>query len=448
MTDITSPPDLTAFGADAALVRVGMLGCGTVGAELLRILDRRADQIARETGVRPVVVRAAVRDLGRRRDVPLDASAFTSDPHEVVTAKDVDVVVEVVGGTEPAGDLVAAALESGKPVVTANKELIARRGPELLEIAEACGVDLLFEAAVGGGIPVIRSVTESLAGEHVRRVLGIVNGTTNYVLTRMSEEGSDFAAALAEAQALGYAEADPSADVEGRDAAQKAAILASLAFGTRVSEADVHAEGITHIHPTDVDMARRLGYAIKLLAIAEVDDAGAVSARVHPAMVPLTHPLASVRLSFNAIFVEGDSAGELMLYGRGAGAGPTAIAVAGDVIDAARNLRQRARGPHVAPPVYRTIRPLTSMSSMFYLRLHVVDRPGVLAAVAGILGRHDVSIRSVIQEGRRDDAELVMVTHLSREADMQATLVELEQLEVVGSVAALLRVVGEEDETP
>ncbi len=426
-------------------VRVGLLGCGTVGGAVVRMLVDRAGPVEAKTGIALEVVRVAVRDVERDRDVPLGAEHFTTDPERVVAASDVDVVVEVMGGLDPAGALVATALQAGKPVVTANKELMADRGPELLDVAEGSGVDLLFEAAVGGGIPLIRPITESLAGERIHRLLGIVNGTTNYILTRMSEEGSDFATALAEAQALGYAEADPTADVEGLDAAAKAAILASLAFGTRVHASDVHTEGITGLLVRDIELGKRLGYAVKLLAVAEADEGG-VAVRVHPALLPVTHPLAAVRLSFNAIFIEGENVGELMFYGRGAGGGPTATAVVGDVIDAARNLRQGARGPHAAPPVGTSVRALADVAGQFYVRLEVVDRPGVLAAVAGVFGAHGVSIRSVIQEGRENDAELVLITHRSAERAMAATLAELAAQEAVKSVAATLRVVGEEAE--
>lgn len=432
-------------------IGIGFIGCGTVGAEAVRILQSRRDEIGRYTGLDLDVVRVAVKDPTRDRGVALPADVFTTDPAAVVADDAVDVVVEVVGGLEPAGTLIADALAAGKPVVTANKELVAVRGPELLDVARAAGVDLLFEAAVGGGIPLIRPITESLAGEDIVRFMGIVNGTTNYILTRMAEDGIDFADALAQAQDLGYAEADPTADVDGHDAAQKAAILASLAFGTAVHADDVHCEGIRSVTARDIAMAERFGYAVKLLAIGEFvedDTAGAaraVSVRVHPAMIPRTHPLASVRLSFNAVFVEGASAGEQMFYGRGAGGGPTAIAVVGDLIDAARNLRQGAVGPHMARQELHPVRRIDEIANQFYVRLEVDDRPGVLAAVAGVFAAHDVSIKSVLQHDGDNGAELVLVTHLSREADMDATLADLAALDGIREVASRMRVTGDGD---
>ncbi|MCC7076435.1 MAG: homoserine dehydrogenase [Acidimicrobiia bacterium] len=424
-------------------VRVGFLGCGTVGAEAVRILVERAEAIHRYTGIDLAVAAIAVRDPARDRG--LDPALFTADAKAVVEDPDIDVVVEVMGGLEPTEELVAAALESGKPVVTANKELIAKRGGSLLDVAERANVDLLFEAAVGGGIPLIRPITESLAGEDIRRVIGIVNGTTNYILTRMTEEGGSFDEILADAQHLGYAEADPSADVDGHDAAQKAAILASLAFGTHVHADDVHTEGIRAVRGRDIGMASRLGYVVKLLAVCEFADADAVSVRVHPAMLPATHPLAGVRLSMNAVFVEGVSAGEQMFYGAGAGGGPTAIAVVGDVVDAARNLVQGARGPHVARAEVHPVTDMMSISNEFYVRLEVMDEPGVLATIAGVFGGHGISIKTVIQEGREADAEIVLITHPCEEAAMQATLRELRGLEPVEEVAAVLRVLGEDE---
>jgi len=339
-------------------------------------------------------------------------------------------------------------------VVTANKALLAQAGAELAELASANRVDLLYEASVAGAIPVIRPLRESLAGERVVRVMGIVNGTTNYILTRMDEDGMDYADALAEAQALGLAERDPTADVAGDDAAAKAAILAGLAFGSDVVGADVHREGITGVRAVDVAYAARLGYVIKLLAVAELVDADPVhgdvadgppdvSVRVHPAMVPRTHPLASVRGAFNAVFVEGEAAGELMLYGRGAGGAPTASAVLGDLIDAARNLAQRAPAP--APRRGATgLRPIDELRSAFYLNLEVVDRPGVLAAVATVFGDHGVSIRTMEQEGLGDEARLIFLTHAAREGDVRATLDGLRQLEAVDRVGSVLRVVDGE----
>lgn len=417
-----------------------------MGAEAVRILAARRQAIARYSGVDVEVSAIAVRDIGRGRDVPLPPGVFTTDLASLVESADVDVVVEVMGGTDPAGALVAAALDRSKPVVTANKALMAAEGPALLERAEAHNVDLLYEASVGGGIPIIRPLTETLAGEYVHRVMGIVNGTTNYILTRMDEEGADFASVLADAQALGYAEAEPSADVDGHDAAQKVAILATLAFGTRVHDSDVPTEGIRGIEAHDLELGRRLGYVVKLLAVAEYDaDDDAVLARVFPAMIPEAHPLATVRLSYNAVFVEGESAGQMMFYGQGAGAGPTAMAVVGDVVDAARNLRQGARGPHVPRRQLHGIKDAAAATSQYYVRLEVEDRPGVLAEIAHAFGDQGVSLKSVLQEGRQADAELVMITHASREADVEKAVEAIRALAGVETVAAVLRVVADED---
>jgi homoserine dehydrogenase len=366
---------------------------------------------------------------------------LTHDAASVVADPEIDVVVEVIGGIEPARTLILDAVKAGKPVVTANKELIANVGQELFDAAADAGVDLLFEAAVGGGIPLIRPLRESLAGERIRRVTGIVNGTTNYILTRMAEEGADYAEALAEAQQLGYAERDPTADVEGFDAGAKAAILASIAFGCRVVAGDVYREGIRDITAADIAYAGRLGYVVKLVAIAEHLPDDDVAVRVHPAMVPSTHPLASVRDSFNAVFIEGESVGELMLYGRGAGGMPSASAVLGDLIDAAHNLRAGSVGRplHLRPVRLRSI---DDLSSAYYLDLEVADRPGVLATVAGVMGAHGVSIKSMEQEGAGSGARIVFVTHEARERDVQACIGELRALDVVSRVGTLLRVLG------
>jgi homoserine dehydrogenase len=422
-------------------VRVGLLGCGNVGGALVAILARDADAIATRTGVRLEITRIAVRSTVKERSVAIDPALLTHDPAEVVADPDVDVVVEVMGGIEPARALILDALKAGKPVVTANKELVANVGQELFEAASTAGVDLLFEAAVGGGIPLIRPLRESLAGERITRVTGIVNGTTNFILTRMAEEGADYRAALAEAQQLGYAERDPTADVEGYDAGAKAAILATIAFGARVVAGDVYREGISGVTAADIAYAARLGYVVKLVAVAELSDEGAVGVRVHPAMVPTTHPLASVRDSFNAVFIEGEAVGELMLYGRGAGGMPTASAVLGDLIDAAHNLRSGGVGrtPLPSPAVLRSIDDLTSA---YYLDLEVLDRPGVLARVAGVMGDHGVSIRSMEQEGTGDGARIVFITHTALERDIQSCLTELRSLDVVAKVGTLLRVLG------
>jgi homoserine dehydrogenase len=426
------------------IVRIGMLGCGTVGSAVARTLAEHADDIARRAGVRLAIARVAVRDVDRDRDVPLPPDVFTTDAGSIVVDPDVDVVLELLGGLEPARGLALRALAAGKPVVSGNKELLANAGAELEDAAIAAGVDLAYEAAVAGGIPLIRPLRESLAGDRVTRMLGIVNGTTNYILTRMSERGSSFDEALAEAQRLGYAEADPTADVEGFDAAAKCAILASIAFDARVTIHDVFREGIAQVTAADIADANRLGYVLKLLAIAELDD-GAISVRVHPAMVPAAHPLASVRDAYNAVFIEAEKAGRLMFYGRGAGGEPTATSVIGDLIRVGRHLvfGGRMQNPDGDMPE-RPIRPMAEAHGQYYVNLHVEDRPGVLAEIAEVFGRNDVSIERVWQEGSGEEASLVFITHRANEGAFQATLHELHERRSVRAVASLLRVEGDE----
>jgi homoserine dehydrogenase len=426
------------------VIRVGVLGCGHVGSALVRLITEHGPLVEARSGVKIEVARVAVRNLAKERDVDVPAERFTHDAAEVVTDPGVDVVVEVIGGIEPARTLILDALKAGKPVVTANKELLANFGEELFQAAEAAGVDLLFEASVAGGIPLIRPLRESLAGDRIRRIMGIVNGTTNFVLTRMTESGASFHDALAEAQTLGYAERDPTADVEGFDAAAKAAIIASIAFGARVVAGDVYREGISGVTAQDIASAHRLGYVVKLLAIAEEVD-GEVAVRVHPAMVPTSHPLASVRDSFNAVFIEADAVGDLMLYGRGAGGMPTASAVFGDLVDAAKNLSGGARGATIGTLRRKRVRPIDEMEAQFYVLVEVADRPGVLAAIASAFGRHGVSIKSMQQQGMADDARLIFVTHKARERDLEATMHDVRQLDVVHKVGSVLRVVGEDE---
>jgi homoserine dehydrogenase len=424
------------------VIRIGMLGCGTVGGGVATILAREADDITARAGARLELTRIAVRDAGRDRGLGLPREVFTTDALAVVEAEDVDIIVEVMGGRSPASSLIRRALELGKPVVTANKELVAHEGPELYAAARAAGVDLSYEAAVAGAIPIIKPMKESLAGDRVRRVVGILNGTTNYILTRMTEEGADYAEVLAEAQALGYAEADPTADVGGHDAAAKCAILASLAFDTAVHADDVFTQGIETVNATDIRVADRLGYVIKLLGIAsEVD--GRVGVRVHPTFLPKEHPLASVRGSFNAVYVEAVAAGELMFYGRGAGAEPTGSAVVGDVIDVARNLLQTARGPFESQHRPKDLRSIDELRTQYYVLLDVEDAPGVLAAVATTFGDHGVSIAQVWQEGAKDSAQLVLITHRAREDALRATVAALADLPSIRSVASVLRVEAE-----
>ena len=423
-------------------LRVAVLGCGNVGAALVGILQSRADALAVQSGARLVIAGIAVNDLDAPRPDHVPRDLLTTDAGTLVADPTVDIVVELIGALEPAGAFVRTALDAGRPVVTANKALLASsNGVALRTLARERGVDLLYEAAVAGAIPLVRALRESLTGERIHRVMGIVNGTTNFILTRMGEQGTDYASALAEAQSLGLAERDPTADVEGFDAAAKAAILAGVAFGYDVSDDEVHREGITGISADDVDFASRAGYVIKLLAIVERSGVDGLSVRVHPALVPSAHPLAGVRDAFNAVFIEGEAAGELMLYGQGAGGLPTASAVVGDLIDASRNLIAHTTAP--APdrqPAHLV--PEADLESGFYISLDVADRPGVLGAVTTAFGDHRVSIRSVEQEGGGDGARLVFVTHQTREGDLRATLADLEKLDVVHRIGGVMRIVG------
>jgi homoserine dehydrogenase len=424
-------------------IGIGLLGAGTVGGTLIRRLVTEHAAIAAKTGLDLQIRRVVIRDPGKQRDFEVPDGVLTTDATAMIDDPDVDLVVEVMGGQQPAGDLVLRALEAGKPVVTANKELIAVRGDELIAAAERSGVALLFEASVGGGIPIIRPLSETLAGERITRVMGIVNGTTNYILTRMSEDGASYSDALAQAQELGYAEPDPAADVEGADAAAKAAILASLAFGTWVGLDQVPHTGITQITAADITYARNLGYAIKLLAIAALTTNG-VSVRVHPVLLPSAHPLASIRGATNAIYIEGPAIDTLLFAGPGAGGDPTATAVLGDVIDAAREI---LAGAQVAPRIRFAPSALAAFGTVptkWYVRLEVVDEPGVLAQIAAAFGEAKVSIKSVWQEGAGDGATLLIVTHGAPESDQQNALATVRDLDCVNAVAAAIRVESEE----
>ncbi len=420
-----------------------MLGCGHVGSALVWILQDRADELAVQSGARLEVAAIAVDDLDRPRAPHVPPELLTDDAASLVVDPTVDVVVELIGGLEPAGHLIRSALDAGKPVVTANKALLASpEGVALRALAKKQGVDLLYEAAVAGAIPLVRALRESLTGERIYRVMGIVNGTTNFILSKMAEQGADYADVLAEAQTLGLAEKDPTADVEGFDAAAKAAILAGVAFGYDVAGDAVMREGITAIRAVDVEFAERSGYAVKLLAVVERTADDALSVRVHPALVPRAHPLAGVRGAFNAVFIEGDAAGELMLYGQGAGGLPTASAVVGDVIDATRN---KLAGTTAPSPERRPARllPESELEAEYYVSLDVTDRPGVLAAVTKAFGDHQVSIRSMEQEGIAGEARLSFLTHRAREGDMQATSAVLDGLDTVERIGAVIRIVGE-----
>ncbi len=422
---------------------VALLGCGVVGSAVVRLLVKQADELAARVGT-PLQLRGiAVRRPGRARDLPVSADLFTTDAAALVRRDDVDLVVEVIGGIEPARGLILAALEHGAAVVTANKALLAEDGATLFEAAEKAERDLWFEASVAGAIPILRPLRESLAGDRVRRVLGIVNGTTNFVLDKMSTTGAGFAEALEQAQALGYAEADPTADIEGFDAAAKAAILASLAFHTRVTAADVHREGIAEVSAADVVSAEQMGCVVKLLAICErheLSDGPSVSARVHPAMIPADHPLASVREAYNAVFVESEAAGRLMFYGPGAGGAPTASAVLGDLVTAARNQLSDVRGPGESAHAQLAVLPMGDTVTRYHIAVDVDDRPGVLAAVATEFARHEVSIQTVRQEGRGSDAQLVVVTHPARDAALAATVSGLAHMDMVREVTSVMRV--------
>jgi len=423
------------------VVRIAVLGCGNVGAALVAILAERAEALAVQSGARLEVAGIAVHDVTRARDPHVPVELLTDDAAALVADPSVDVVVELVGGVTPADQWVRAALEAGKPVVTANKALLASpEGVALRSLAHRQGVDLLYEAAVAGAIPLIRALRESLTGERIHRVMGIVNGTTNFILTKMSEQGADYADVLAEAQSLGLAEKDPTADVEGYDSAAKAAILAGVAFGYDVAGSDVMREGITAVRAVDVEFAERLGYAVKLLAIVERIGDDALSVRVHPAMVPRSHPLAGVRDAFNAVFIEGEAAGELMLYGQGAGGLPTASAVVGDLIDAVRNRQAGTTAPTPERMPARLL-PEDDLCAQYYVSVDVVDRSGVLAAVTKVFGDHDVSIRSMEQEGHAGDARLLFVTHVAREGDVRATLAALADLDAVEEIGGVMRII-------
>ena len=427
-------------------VRVALLGCGTVGTEVARLLITHADDLAARVGAPLELVGIAERTLDAPRDPVIDRGLLTTDWAGLVARA--DIVIELIGGLEPARTMQLQAIAGGASVVTANKELLGKDGPTLYAAAEAAGVDLYFEAAVGGAIPLIRPVRESLAGDRITRVLGIVNGTTNYVLDQMATTGEELGQAVKQAQEHGYAEADPTADVEAYDAAAKVAILASLAFHTRVSTADVYREGITAITPEDVAWAAETGHVIKLLAVAErtpADGGGSsgIVVRVHPALVPNEHPLAGVRGAFNAVFVEAETAGPLMFYGKGAGGVPTASAVLGDVVTIARHLVHGGRGPIESRYADLPVLSMADAVTRYQVRLRVADRPGVLAKVAQAFAANGVSIEAVRQSGSRGDhADLLVVTHAAREAALSATVAMLDGLDVVSAVLSVLRVEG------
>ncbi|MEU0882221.1 homoserine dehydrogenase [Lentzea sp. NPDC005914] len=427
-------------------IRVALLGCGTVGTEVVRLLTDQAEDLTQRVGARVELAGIAVRRPNKHRDVP--EHLLTTDAAALVASDDVDVIVEVIGGIDPTRGLLLDALKAGKSVVTANKALLAEHGPELFEAADSSGADLYFEAAVAGAIPLLRPLRESLAGDRITRVMGIVNGTTNFILSAMDATGAGYAETLEEASRLGYAEADPTADVDGFDAASKAAILASLAFHTRVTASDVYREGIRAVSAADIAAAKGLGRTVKLLAICErvTSPSGqeSVAVRVHPAMIPKTHPLASVNGAFNAVFVEADAAGEMMFYGQGAGGAPTASAVVGDLVAVARNKVASGRGPRESAYAALPAQPMGNTPTRYHISLDVADKPGVLSQVAAVFAEHDVSIAAVRQEGRVEDASLVIVTHAATDAALRSTVDKIGGLPVVRDVVSVMRVEGEE----
>jgi homoserine dehydrogenase len=422
-------------------INIGMLGCGVVGSQVAALLEKNNAELSTRAGAHLVLKKIAVRDIKAARD-GVNPALFTTDAQSVIDDPEIDIIIEVMGGIEPARELILSAIKNGKSVVTANKALLASHGADLFTAADKKGVDLYYEAAVAGAIPIIRPMRESLVGDQITRVMGIVNGTTNYILTKMDEEGLAFADALKEAQNLGYAESDPTADIEGIDAASKAAIIAGLAFHSRVSVDDVYREGISSITADDVAVAKTMNHVIKLLAIAELTPDNRISVRVHPTLVPRSHPLAAVREAFNAVFVEAKSAGQLMFYGRGAGGAPTASAILGDLVAVTRHRVGESLGPRESDYADRAIAPITDTKTQFLIRLNVADKPGVLAAIAQVFATEGVSIQTVRQSGRGNDAELIVVSHGATEAALSSTVSTLSTMDIVTKVESVLRVLG------
>ena len=422
-------------------IHIGMLGCGVVGSQVASLLEKNNAELSTRAGAKLVLKKIAVRDLKAARD-GVNPALFTTDAQSVIDDPEIDIIIEVMGGIEPARELILSAIKNGKSVVTANKALLATHGADLFTAADKKGVDLYYEAAVAGAIPIIRPMRESLVGDQITRVMGIVNGTTNYILTKMDEEGLAFADVLKEAQNLGYAEADPTADIEGIDAASKAAIIAGLAFHSRVSVDDVYREGISSITADDVAVAKTMNHVIKLLAIAELTPDDRISVRVHPTLIPLSHPLAAVRDAFNAVFVEAKSAGQLMFYGRGAGGAPTASAILGDLVAVTRHRVGESVGPRESDYADRAIAPISDTKTQFLIRLNVADKPGVLAAIAQVFATEGVSIQTVRQSGRGNDAELIVVSHGATEAALSSTVSALSKMDIVTKVESVIRVLG------
>ena len=422
-------------------LKVGMLGCGVVGSQIARLLIENKSDLTSRAGANLELVKVAVKNINTKRE-GISSNLLTDDAKSVVNDPEIDLIIEVIGGISPAKELILAAIKNGKSVVTANKALLAQAGAELYTAADNANVDLYYEAAVAGAIPILRPLRESLVGDQVHRIMGIVNGTTNYILTKMDESGTAFDDALKQAQQLGFAEADPTADIEAIDAASKAAILAGLAFHSRVSDSDVYREGITKITANDVKVAKAMDMVIKLLAIAELTPEGEISVRVHPALISRNHPLASVRESFNAVFVEAKSAGQLMFYGKGAGGEPTASAILGDLVAVARHKVSGGIGPKESDYADLKIAKIGQTKTRYLIRLNVADKPGVLESVAHVFASHGVSIQTVRQTGAGDKAELIVMTHSSTESALSETVKDLSKLPAVTDVASVLRVVG------
>ena len=430
--------------ADAQVrpIRIALIGAGTVGSKVASLMLEQSEDLEARSGAPLVLVGVGVKDANKQRP-GIPKELITSDVSSLL-AKDIDILVEVMGGIEPARTHILDAMSRGISVVTANKELLARDGATLAAAAEKNNVDLYYEASVAGAIPLLRPLRESLVGDRVKKVLGIVNGTTNYILTKMDETGASFEDALAEAQKLGYAEANPSADIDGLDAAAKAAIVAQLAFHTRVTIDDVYCEGISKVSAKDVKAAKEMGFVIKLLAIAERLDEESIVVRVHPAMIPRSHPLASVREAFNAVFVEAESAGSLMFYGRGAGGAPTASAVLGDLVAVARNKMSGRRGPGESIYADLKVKSVDNALTSYYISLQVEDKPGVLAQISQKIADNKVSIQTVRQDGLENDAQLVIRTHIALEKDLAKTLEALRNLDAVKEISDYMRVEGEQ----
>lgn len=425
------------------VIKIGLLGMGTVGRGVYRILVENSKVIERRIGKRLEIKKVMVRDVQKNRGIEVPAELLTDNIDDIINDQEISIVVELIGGIQPALEYVKQALKSGKSVVTANKDMVAVHGKELFALAEENNCDLFFEASVAGGIPIIRTLKQSLAANNIEQVFGIINGTTNYMLTKMTQEGSDFEAVLKEAQEKGYAEADPTADVEGYDAARKIAILSSIAFNTRVTLDQVYVEGITKITADDIAYAKELGYVIKLLGITKNTPEG-IEVRVHPTFIPENHPLASVHDVFNAVFVRGDAVGDTMFYGQGAGELPTASAVVADIMDAARDITYHIQGM-IGCTCYdnKPIKPIGETYSRYYIRTKVADRPGVLASIALVFGNKNVSLASVIQkDGSECVAELVLITHLTKEENLQDALCDIRQLSCVKEIANVIRVEG------